>query len=408
MEHFKLTRRIYLLVIALLTAAMLTLTAIAIAHNIAEGRRLDAESVALRENLTIGYGEDAHVSDFLTHLNGILVADPAIDTSELGRREITFDYINVQNHRRRVDFAVEVIDTTPPVIYATPALTLPVGSTARLTDILLSVDDLDDHPTREIVGDYDLNRIGTYALTYRVTDASGNTAEQLLLLRVVAPTENTSPTPRPDPLSIAEVIAQHKTADTAVGIDVSSWQGEIDWPAVKAAGVEFAFVRIGYQAGYGGELVLDRYFEANISGAEAVGLPVGVYLYSAATSVDEARAQAAWVAERLAPYTATLGVAFDWESWSDFNLAGVSLRTLNRSAEVFLDYFATRGYRTFLYGSKNYLDRFWRLDTHETWLAQYYDRPTYTGDWTLWQLGDYGRVDGIAGDVDLDLLRLDR
>ena len=99
-------------------------------------------------------------------------------------------------------------------------------------------------------------------------------------------------------------------------------------------------------------------FEQNIRAAEGIGLPVGVYFYSYANSIEQAIEQANWIATKLQNYTVELGVAFDWENWGDFNSAGMSFRTIRKVAETFLDRLDEHGYRGNLYSSKNYLEKF--------------------------------------------------
>lgn len=381
-------------------------TSILIAHDIAENRRLDATSVTLKsaDYLTIPFGTKVKVSDFLEHLNGSMVDDFTINTETLGPQEITFEYINIKNRRRKSTFTITVADVTPPRIYGQSNYTVVRGYEGDLTNLMLSGDDLDDHPVREILGEYDVNQIGNYNLEYRITDASGNSTTHPFTLTVVAPSPNsgnsaTTSTAPGTPL--AKIIQQRKTANTKIGIDVSSWQGDIDWTAVKQSGVEFVFIRVGY--GYENQNVLDQKFQQNIAGATTAGLPVGVYFYSYAANVDEAQQQAEWVHEQIKDYSVELGVVFDWEDWGDFNQYGISFRTLNQIAQTFLNTVSNYGYRATLYGSKYYLERFWQPTT-PVWLAQYYDTATYAGEYWLWQLTDSGQVDGISGYVDVDVM----
>lgn len=381
-----------------------------IAHDVAENRRLDATSVTLKSEdyLTIPFGMDAKVSDFIENLEGSMVNDFVISTDTLGEQEVTFEYINIKNRRRKYHFTITVADVTPPRIFGKSYYTVTKGSDPDLTNLMLSGDDLDDRPIREIIGEYDLNQSGNYNLEYRITDASGNSTSQPFTLAVVEPKpENSATTPpssTPTGTPITKIIQQHKTAQTKIGIDVSSWQGNIDWAAVKAAGVEFAVLRLGY--GYDENYVIDKTFQDNITGATAAGLPVGVYFYSYADSVARAKAQAEWVYGQIKDYQLKLGVAFDWEDWGDFNQYGMSFYTLNQVARTFLDFFADKGYLASLYGSKYYLERFWE-PAHPVWVAQYYDQNTYSDNYWLWQLTDSGQVNGITGLVDVDIMYLD-
>lgn len=382
---------------------------ILIAHDIAENRRLDATSVTLKSEdyLTVPFDMDAKVSDFIENLEGSMVDDFTISTNTLGEQEVTFEYINIKNRRRKYHFTITVADVTPPRIFGNSYYTVTKGTDIDLTSLMLSGDDLDDHPVREILGNYNLQQVGTYALEYRITDASGNSTSQPFTLAVVEPKPSSStstPSTTATGTPIAKIIQQYKTPQTKIGIDVSSWQGNVDWAAAKASGVEFAILRLGY--GYDENYVIDTKFQANITGALAAGLPVGVYFYSYADSVARAQAQAEWVYEQVKDYQLELGVTFDWEDWGDFNQYGMSFYTLNQTARSFLDFFTDRGYLASLYGSKYYLERFWE-PAHPVWVAQYYDENTYDGEYWLWQLTDSGQVGGISGLVDIDIMYLE-
>lgn len=382
-------------------------------YDMAEDRRAEAVAVTVSGDLTVPFGKEVKISDFVTANEGTVLEDAVIDTEKLGEIRVEFNYVNARKKRHGRELVLKVVDVTAPKIYGGGYYTVDMGYAGDLTDLMMSGDDLDDSPLREVVGEYDVNKVGSYDLEYVVRDVSGNETRKDFILRVKE-ADNTgsvamTKTPK---LEIAEVIREHKTTKTKIGIDVSQWQGEIDWQRVKAAGVEFAMIRVGYQAGYGGEYVLDPYFEENMLGATEAGLPVGGYFYSYADSVEEAKAQAEWVVQRLSGFGVKLGVAFDWEDWGNFNKAKMSFYKINKVAEAFLDAVAEAGakaatpYSGMLYSSKVYLERVWRLDNYPVWLAQYYDKVTYEGDYMIWQMSDSGRVDGIEGDVDIDVMYL--
>lgn len=380
----------------------------------AEDERVDAVAVTLKDDLTVPFGKEVRVSDFLEDLQGSLVDDVEIDTERLGEVEVEFEYINVRNKRRKRSLVVEVIDAVAPKIYGSSLYTVNRGYNGDLTNLMMSGDDVDDTPRREVAGKYDLDKVGDYVLEYVITDASGNAAKQPFTLRVVEPQPSSGGASNSLPkLEFAEAKRLYGGEGKKMGIDVSQWQGEIDWRKVKDVGVEFAMIRVGYQKGYGGEYVEDPYFVENMRSATEVGLPVGAYFYSYADSEEEARAQAEWVATKLDGFEVGLPVAFDWEDWGNFNIAGMSFWKINRVAKAFLDTIAERGakaiipYSGMLYGSKVYLERIWEDLGYPVWLAQYYDRVTYTGEYMMWQLSCTGRVDGIAGDVDLDVWYVD-
>lgn len=381
-----------------------------IIYDAIDTRRLDAESVALIENLEAPFDSEIKVSNFLAELKGELVDDFTIPTDQLGPIEVNFKYINLKHRERPAHFTINVIDAVPPIIYGRQTFTLTKGYDGELTDLMLSGDDLDDHPQREIIGQYDLNQVGTYELDYVATDASGNQSRKTFTLNIIdpAPTSPNNPptatTVETDRIPFSEIVANYKTKNTKIGIDVSHWQGDIDWVSVKSAGVEFAFVRLGYQTEYNGEYQLDKYALANLKAATKANLPIGIYFYSYANSTDEAKKQAEWIIEQVKDYRLDLGITFDWENWNEFNHANLSFRSLRQVAATFIQTVEDAGYKGSLYGSKNYLENFWQPVPHRTWLAQYYDRVTYSGDYWLWQITDHGQVAGINGNVDIDIM----
>lgn len=374
-----------------------------------ENKRIDAEAVTLKENLTIEFGKEAKVSDFLENLNGTLFNDDKIDTEKLGDIQVSFKFINIKNKLRTASFNIKTIDVTAPKIFSGASYTVKKGYNKNLTDVLISGDDIDDNPKREIVGEYDFNTVGDYKLTYLVTDSSGNQAKKDFTLHVIE--EQTTPQPpvaEKEPIYFNDILDNYKTEKTKIGIDVSKWQGEIDWEKVKNAGAEFAIIRVGYQTDYDGENVVDPYFLDNLEGAKRVGLPVGIYYYSYAKNVDQAIEQAEWVNKQLSEYQIDLPIAFDWESWKSFNTAGMSFYTINKVAKEFLNTVAppNSNRKGILYSSKNYLEKIWYESEHGTWLAHYTNQTDYKGKYSIWQMCDTGRINGINTNVDIDIMYL--
>ena len=195
------------------------------------------------------------------------------------------------------------------------------------------------------------------------------------------------------------------------GIDVSSFQGDIDWDAARADGVEFAILRIGVR-GYGeeGNIKLDEKFYQNYDNAHRAGIDLGVYFYSQAITVDEAVEEAHFVLENLDGRTLEYPVVFDWEPVT--TSGDVTPRTedmmpgtLNLCASAFMEAVRDAGYEAMLYTNKKmaYLKYdMRRFQDYPVWLAQYSGEVTYYYDFDMWQYG-FGRVDGIEGDVDLDI-----
>lgn len=368
-----------------------------------ENDQIDRESVTLREDLTVEFGKEVKVSSFIDKLNGQMLNDFIIETDELGTKEITFEFLNIKNKHKKATFNIEIIDKTAPKIYGGNSYTVTKGYKKDLTNLMLSGDNIDDNPIRRIEGKYDLNTIGDYFLTYVITDSSKNETKSNFILHVVEKQENK--TANRDNINIEDVISMHKTSYTKIGIDVSKWQGEINWEEVKEAGVEFAIIRVGYQKDYDNkDYTIDPFFISNIEGAKRVNIPVGIYFYSYARTIEEAVEQAKWVREQIKDYNIELPIAFDWESWASFNTTNMSFYKINKIANIFLDTLAEFGYKGMLYGSKNYLETVWEPTKYDIWLAHYIDKTTYQGKYSIWQIGDTGRVKGINGAVDIDIL----
>ena len=189
------------------------------------------------------------------------------------------------------------------------------------------------------------------------------------------------------------------------GIDVSKWQGKINFEAVRDAGCQFVIMRIGH--GRNG-MEMDEYYRSNMAGAKSAGLDVGVYFYSTANTEKAVRQEARWIAENLKGEKLDFPVVFDWESFSNFQKYGMSIHDLNMLFEAFADELQKQGYSAMLYGSKNYLQNFWYPQKkYPVWLAHYTDQTDYLGDYAIWQMSCRGRIPGIAGDVDLDIQYMD-
>ena len=182
------------------------------------------------------------------------------------------------------------------------------------------------------------------------------------------------------------------------GIDVSQYQGNMDWTKVKNQGISFAFIRVGH-----GAHEVDPYFVKNIDNANAVGIKVGVYFYSTAQSVEESRADALWVIDQLKGHTVSYPVAIDLESNSQVDLGW---ETITAMAKVFCDEVKAAGYTPMIYCNENWAKKYidWpQLDGVYKWIARY--NGTYNTDYTrdIWQAGSTTFLDGIeVNSVDID------
>jgi len=340
------------------------------------------------------------VSDFV-HIEMGELEDETIDTSRLGEHTISFSYYNDHGKKKESSFRLLVSDTTPPLVWLSSSYTVTKGSSDSFKDAILCGDNYDKTPTCNIVGEYSLNQIGEYPLSYVATDSSGNSTRQSFTLRVVEKSNTSSSSSTK--IKFSDIRKQYKDANISYGIDVSKWQGVIDWKQVKESGVEFAMIRLGTQIGAHEDSKLDDYFLENIKGAKEVGIKVGVYYYSYASSKKEARDQAKWVVKNLKGFDLDLPVVFDWECYSMFNSFSISFYDLNRIADSFLGEIRHYGYQPMLYASKNYLEKIWTSFDSKVWLAHYTTYTNYQGDYLMWQLTNHGVVSGIQGEVDIDL-----
>ncbi len=361
---------------------------------------IDNSGFTLLDNMTVEVYSDTNISSKIQFMNGTLEDDKKIDTNHLGSQTIEFLYKDSKGKNKKGAIAIEVVDTTAPIVLLSNAYTVTVGYSNNLTDIILSADNYDKNPKREIIGDYDLNQIGSYNVIYRVTDQSGNATDVEFTLYVKEKSNTTYEATYTD---FQDVIATYKNESNKIGIDISKWQGNIDFDMVKSSGAEFVIIRVGTGLGFGEESLEDPYFKQNIQESIAINLPVGIYYYSYATTREEAKEEAQWVIDRIKDYPIDLPIVFDWESWSYFNGLNLSLHDINEVATAFLEEIEKYGYRGMLYGSKNYLQKIWTT-TYPVWLAHYTSKTNYEGDYLLWQLCENGKIDGINGYVDINIL----
>ncbi len=361
--------------------------------------------INLKEDLSIDFLGEVKVSDFITDINGTIVDDYTIDTSHIGETTVSFKYVNEEDLTIPYTYKINVVDKTAPAIWLSNSYSVTTDYDGSLLEDIVCADNIDDNPKCEIIGEYDTNKVGAYDLKFKATDSSGNTTEKDFTLHVKKPTTNNNPSPSPHSVTyLSDIIKEHKNDNTKVGIDVSSWQGDIDFDAVAASGVEFVFIRVGSARGIGGEYFVDKKFIQNIEGFNRVNIPVGIYFYSYANSEYSAINDAKWVLEQIKDYKVDLPVVYDWESWSFYNEFHQSFYSTSQNAKAFLDTVTDEGYQGAIYSSKNYLEKVWYDIGYETWLAHYTDKTNYEGDYKYWQLCSNGRVSGINGNVDINIM----
>lgn len=359
--------------------------------------------VKLVEDLTLEFNEKRKVSSYIDSINGTILEDYIIDSTELGTKEITFEFINDDHIKVKYSYTIEVVDTVEPLIWLGSSYSVPVGSEDNLTQKIMCGDNYDRKPICYIEGEYDLNTVGSYPLTFKAIDSSGNEESVNFNLNVYQPS-NGSSQKQPTTTYFSDIVKEYKNEHTKIGIDVSAWQGEIDFEKIKNAGVEFIIARVGGTRGTNGEYFLDKQFQRNVEEANHYGIDVGLYFYSYSDSIEGAKQDAKWVLEQIKDYRITLPIAFDWEEWSYFNDYSMSFFGLTSMAEAFLNTIKQNGYQGMLYSSKLYLEKVWLETDYDIWLAHYTKKTDYEGKYKFWQLCSDGQVDGIDGYVDINVM----
>lgn len=298
-------------------------------------------------------------------------------------------------------------DTTAPMFLNLPEkVSIEVGSEFDIHRHIGFIDDCDSDVECIVEGDVDTSETGTYSIDITLVDDAGNTKSGSMDVRVYQPSsggggggggsdEHTT-------LAYSDFMDRYPDPDIAYGIDVSRYQGDIDFEKIKAAGCEFVMLRAMIYNN--GELGEDRKFEEYYQDAKAAGLLIGVYYYSTDCTIEELREHSAELLNVLEGKELDLPVAFDWESWSHFQKYKMSIVDINNLFYEFAGIMESNGYSTILYASKYYLEIIWEPAGYDVWLAHYVKQTTYEGDYAMWQTGSIGRIDGCDEDVDTDIL----
>lgn len=208
----------------------------------------------------------------------------------------------------------------------------------------------------------------------------------------------------------ADGLISYEGADSFMGLDVSEHQGTIDWKAAKDAGVDFVFVRSAFRGSTRGKIFDDKQFEANIAGASANGIKVGVYFFSQATTVQEAEDEASYVLSQVSQFKDIINypVVYDWE-----RADGDGSRTANTNGEevtsfasAFCKKVSKAGYKTMVYMNKSMAYNLYDLDAikdYDIWIAEYEKWPSFAYDFGVWQYTDSGTVAGVPENVDVNI-----
>ena len=348
---------------------------------------------------------DIYLNDIIDILNNdinITSDNIKIDTTELGDQE--FDIYYTYNNKKYVKHLnITVLDTTSPLVFSGTKKKVKTNYDEDMCNLITYGDNYSRNIDCKITGNYDLTKEGEYNLKYTLTDTSNN--ETIVNVTLIVSNEEEKTIPNTTRTEFKDIYSKYKSDNTEIGIDVSKWQGNIDFEKVKSAGASFVMIRIGSQRQSGNDIYIDEYFKENIKKAHDAGLKVGVYFYSTATTKDEAIRHANWVIKILDGESLDLPIAFDWENWANFNTYKISFYDLNSISESFIKEVEANGYKGMLYSSKFYLETIWtNKNNSPVWLAHYTNKTDYKGDYVIWQSCNNGKIDGISGNVDIDIM----
>lgn len=226
------------------------------------------------------------------------------------------------------------------------------------------------------------------------------------------PTEATLPPPEANPIGLGDFAMEDGyltclTTPSVLGIDVSEWQGEIDWQQVKAAGVEFAMIRVGWRGSEQGVLVEDTCARDNFAGASAAGVKIGAYFFSQAITSEEAVEEANYLLSFVKDWNVEMPVVYDWEFIDAESRTGnMDPRTLTDCTKAFCDTVSAAGYQPMVYFNTNHSREniyIRELTDYPFWLARYDTVLDYPYKVDMWQYTESGSVPGISGNVDINL-----
>lgn len=197
------------------------------------------------------------------------------------------------------------------------------------------------------------------------------------------------------------------TVETLTGIDVSSFQKEVDWSAVKDSGIQFAFLRVGYRGNTEGGLFIDPCFEQNYERAKQNDIPVGVYFFSQSLNEIEATEEADYVLSIIKDKKIDLPIVYDWEYVSESaRTANIDSKQMSACAQAFCDRIESAGFDSMVYFNLYTSYMIYDMNSFgdkSIWLAQFSDKPSYYYHYEIWQYSCTGSVPGIDAEVDLNI-----
>ena len=336
----------------------------------------------------------------------IISKESVLKTDVIGKNIYTLEY-RFKNRKYKYNIEYEVKDSTPPVfinVRSTITMELNEGFPC---DKIVYADNYDNVPTCRVNGNFDVTNTGTYDnLEFIVNDASLNEAKKKFKLNVVSEIKNAPYTGNPKYIYMDEILRNYKSDNTSIGIDISKWQGNVDFEKVKNDGIEFVIIQIGGQREANESFEIDSKFNEYYRKAKEAGLKIGVYVYNTSISKEDGIKAAKWVVNVLHGDKLDFPIGYDWENWKNFMNYKISLHTLSDSYLSFEETLKKAGYDSMLYSSKYYLENVWmNYDNSKVWLAHYVSQTDYKGKYMMWQMTSLAKINGITDNtVDIDIL----
>lgn len=351
----------------------------------------------------------------------ILNEDEVINTNKTGKKKATIEY-EYDDRTYKYDVEYTIKDTTSPtVLYTNEYSYAYVGDTTSenidFCESAVFIDNYDRKVSCKVEGTYDINTAGSYDLKYIISDKDNNITEDTITFEVIEPVDEDEEYEEPVEEEVIEeeteeedvgiqftdIIKNYKSKNNMIGIDVSRWQGDIDFKKVKKSGAEFVIMRMAVSNGPDDEIGLDSKFKQNLKNAKKAGLKIGVYVYTSPATVKEVKKQAEFIVKELDGTKLDFPIAYDFENWDDVRKLKINIHDLTNMMDEFYKIVNKEGYEVMLYSSKYYLDKIWGTVDYPVWLAHYVDQTNYQGDFIMWQMTNEGKIDGIDTDIDIDI-----
>lgn len=307
------------------------------------------------------------------------------------------------------------VDTEAPVFISYPrTISLAKGKEFVPDDYVGYIDDTDRDVELKVTGEVDNNTVGDYPIQMTITDDAGNSKTIDVTVKVYAkkptptkkPTSSTSKTSstgttKSKKPSFADLKSKYETGNAFIGIDVSKYQGNIDFQKVKDAGCHFVILRMAIYNN--GKFGIDTKFEDNYKKAKAAGLLIGVYYYSVDNTEKLMKEHCAELAKALKGKEIDFPVAYDFEKWKGFQKLKMNSSDLNNMFYLFCTEMESYGYDAMIYANPYFLRNWFKPGHYKIWLADWKTQPSYVGTFYFWQFSATGRIAGIQGDVDVNI-----